>query len=144
MEIYVNVVNYCKAKKHIDGIFHKMFYTAFFELLKKKIWEIANELELSVDVPSPLHWDIFFELLINLTFRAGFQELTSLHCYIIPLQIREMSTRDLLTKPTTDIIYLTWDQFIKLGNILAAVKSRHLIQSRLLKMQRLTYIFKML
>lgn len=60
-----------------------------------------------MDVPSPLHWDVFFELLINLTFLAGFQELTSLHSYIIPLQIRKMSARDLLTKPTTDIIYLT-------------------------------------
>lgn len=36
MEIYVNVVNYCKAKEHIDGIFHKMFYTAFLEFLKKE------------------------------------------------------------------------------------------------------------
>lgn len=72
MEIYVNVVNYCKAKEHIDGIFHKMFYTTFFEFPKKKTCEIANEVELSLDVPSPLRWDIFFKLLINLTLPYRF------------------------------------------------------------------------
>lgn len=143
MEIYVNVVNYFKAKENVDGIFHKRFYTALPEILKKKAEQY--QMNRSRGWLFQAHYTGTFSLscLSISPCHPAFPEHTFLPRNIMPLQTREMSAPDLLTKQTTDIIYLTRDQFIKLGNILVAVKARHLIQSRLLKMQRVAYIFKM-
>lgn len=47
-------------------------FTQNFGAPKEENHRNINELEWSVDVPSILHWDVFFKLLINLTLLYGF------------------------------------------------------------------------